>query len=389
MALSSRYAATAGRQRPRTTDVPRVVRGGVEVKGSCTPGFLHASRERLTAVPTSVSAPMGSGPVKRRGRIRPRAGALGCWVVGLVGRGGILGPRGRGWPAWPQPGGACGPPCRGRGPVRRWPEPAPGRPHHPAPPAGSRHHGLAAPGWRRPRLGRSRPATPGPACPPSRWLAPGRGGRSGPSAGLRPAARGPARPPASRCHWSGADRAAAGPPRWAAADVGDRAASRRVGWSGGALVGLERSAGTSMGPPYRRCQASGTTTLFAELWLGKAHHALAIRRSVVAAGGLGSKLCLRMKIDGRPPVILTTPRGRRVPTTMNSMPMDSSRSLESCVAGLGQSAELADGQGRKHHRERDDPGDGLEDRRQDRAGEQQPPQCVGGDADRVDPDQGL
>ena len=27
---------------------------------------------------------------------------------------------------------------------------------------------------------------------------------------------------------------------------------------------------------------------------------------VVAAGGLGSKLCLRMKIDGRPPVILTT-----------------------------------------------------------------------------------
>jgi len=74
----------------------------------------------------------------------------------------------------------------------------------------------------------------------------------------------------------------------------------------GALVGLERSAGTSMGPSYRRCQASGTTTLFAELWLGKAHHALAIRRSVVAAGGLGSKLCLRMKIDGRPPVILTT-----------------------------------------------------------------------------------
>jgi hypothetical protein len=47
-------------------------------------------------------------------------------------------------------------------------------------------------------------------------------------------------------------------------------------------------------------------TLLAELWLGKAHHALAIRRSVVAAGGLGSKLCLRMKIDGRPPVILTT-----------------------------------------------------------------------------------
>jgi hypothetical protein len=46
--------------------------------------------------------------------------------------------------------------------------------------------------------------------------------------------------------------------------------------------------------------------LVAELWLGKAHHALAIRRSVVAAGGLGSKLCLRRKIDGRPPVILTT-----------------------------------------------------------------------------------
>jgi hypothetical protein len=94
-----------------------------------------------------------------------------------------------GWPAWPQPGGACGPPCRGRGPVRRWPEPAPGRPHHPAPPAGSRRRGLAAPGWRRPRLGRSRPATPCPACPPSRWLAPGRGGQSGPSAGLRPAPR--------------------------------------------------------------------------------------------------------------------------------------------------------------------------------------------------------
>jgi hypothetical protein len=121
-----------------------------------------------------------------------------------------------------------------------------------------------------------------------------------------PAARGPARPPASRCHWSGADRAAAGPPRWAVADVGDRAALRRVGWSGEALVGLEWSAGTSMGPPYQRCQASGTTTLFAELWLGKAHHALAIRRSVVAADGLGSKLCLPMKIDGRPPVILTT-----------------------------------------------------------------------------------
>jgi hypothetical protein len=45
--------------------------------------------------------------------------------------------------------------------------------------------------------------------------------------------------------------------------------------------------------------------LFAELWLVKAHHTLAIRRSVVAAGGLGSKLCLRMKPDGRPPVILT------------------------------------------------------------------------------------
>jgi hypothetical protein len=61
----------------------------------------------------------------------------------------------------------------------------------------------------------------------------------------------------------------------------------------------------------------------------------------------------------------------------------------SVCGGLGQSAELADGQGREHRRERDDPGDGLEDRRQDRAGEQQPPQRVGGDGDRVDLDEGL
>ena len=57
--------------------------------------------------------------------------------------------------------------------------------------------------------------------------------------------------------------------------------------------------------PHRPAQPD-PTTLLAELWLVKPHHALAIRRSVVAAGGLGSKLCLRMKIDGRPPVILTT-----------------------------------------------------------------------------------
>jgi hypothetical protein len=98
---------------------------------------------------------------------------------GHLGGGGLRGP---------SPG-SMRPPCRGRGPVRRWPEPAPGRPHHLAPPAGSRRRGLAAPGWRRPRLGRSRPATPGPACPPSGWLAPGRGGRSRPSGGLRPAPR--------------------------------------------------------------------------------------------------------------------------------------------------------------------------------------------------------
>jgi hypothetical protein len=52
-----------------------------------------------------------------------------------------------------------------------------------------RQQGRGVAVWRRPRLGRSRPATPGPACPPSRWLAPGRGGQSGPSAGLRPAPR--------------------------------------------------------------------------------------------------------------------------------------------------------------------------------------------------------
>ena len=50
----------------------------------------------------------------------------------------------------------------------------------------------------------------------------------------------------------------------------------------------------------------------------------------------------------------------------------------------GRSAELAGGQGRKHHREGDDPRGGLEDRRQHWAGEQQPAQSVGGDADRVD-----
>jgi hypothetical protein len=50
--------------------------------------------------------------------------------------------------------------------------------------------------------------------------------------------------------------------------------------------------------------------LFAELWLVNAHHALAIRRSVVTADGLGSKLCLRIKLDGRPPVILTTLEAR-------------------------------------------------------------------------------
>jgi hypothetical protein len=99
---------------------------------------------------------------------------------GRVGGGGLRGP---------SPGEHAGHRVGAEGLFGRWPEPASGRPHHPAPPAGSRRRGLAAPGWRWPRLARSRPATPGPACPPSRWLAPGRGGQSGPSAGLRPAPR--------------------------------------------------------------------------------------------------------------------------------------------------------------------------------------------------------
>jgi hypothetical protein len=209
---------------------------------------------------------------------------------GRVGGGGLRGP---------SPG-ACRPPCRGRGPVRRWLEPAPGRPHDPAPRAGSRRRGLAAPGWRRPRLGRSRPATPGPACPPSRWLAPGRGGRFGPSAGLRPAAedqRGHQPADATGLQPIGQRRGRPGgpPPTWRPG----RLAEGGMEWWG---AGRPRAVCRHVhGPSYRRCLASGTTTLFAELWLGKAHHALAIRRLVVAAGGLGSKFCQRMKIDGRPP----------------------------------------------------------------------------------------
>ena len=60
------------------------------------------------------------------------------------------------------------------------------------------------------------------------------------------------------------------------------------------------------------------------------------------------------------------------PWPASPSPWGHSPSLERCVEGSGQSAELADGQERKHHREPDDPGDGLEDRAQDRAGEQQP-----------------
>ena len=48
---------------------------------------------------------------------------------------------------------------------------------------------------------------------------------------------------------------------------GDRTAS---GCTGRALVGLERSAGRSMGPPYRRHLPPGTTTLFAGFWVVKA-----------------------------------------------------------------------------------------------------------------------
>jgi hypothetical protein len=100
----------------------------------------------------------------------------------------ILGPRGWGWPAWPQPGGACGPPCRGRGPGRRWPSQR--RVGHTI---RRRQQGRGVAVWRRLAGGGlgsvEVDSHPGPACPPSRWLAPGRGGQSGPSAGLRPAPR--------------------------------------------------------------------------------------------------------------------------------------------------------------------------------------------------------
>ena len=83
---------------------------------------------------------------------------------------------------------------------------------------------------------------------------PGRAARGRrPPGSARPA---PPRPPAIRRRWSAADRAAAGPPRLAAADCGDRTASRRVGWIGGALVGVDRSVGRSMAPPNPGTAAS-------------------------------------------------------------------------------------------------------------------------------------
>jgi hypothetical protein len=51
---------------------------------------------------------------------------------------------------------------------------------------------------------------------------------------------------------------------------GDRTASRRLGWTGRALVDLDRSAGTSIGPPSREQLMPGTRTFGAWFWLVKA-----------------------------------------------------------------------------------------------------------------------
>jgi hypothetical protein len=82
---------------------------------------------------------------------------------------------------------------------------------------------------------------------------------------------------------------------------GDRTASRRVGWIGGALVGVDRSAGRSMAPPNRGYLEPGRTTLFAEMWVVKAQNAA---RNQPPAGQrsrdrLSNQLRLRVKIGGR------------------------------------------------------------------------------------------
>jgi hypothetical protein len=75
-----------------------------------------------------------------------------------------------------------------------------------------------------------------------------------------------------------------------------------VGCSGGALVDLERSAGRSMSPPYRRYLPPGTTTLFAGFWVVKAQ--ITPRHQPAAAkhrrGSLSSKPHLSVEAVASP-----------------------------------------------------------------------------------------
>src|SRR5215216_5886675 len=88
---------------------------------------------------------------------------------------------------------------------------------------------------------------------------------------------------------------------------GDRTASRRLGSTGRALVGLERSAGTSMAPPYRRYLPSGTTTLLAGFRVVKAQNRPCDQPAAASHchGSLSSKPHLCVEGGGQPLVILT------------------------------------------------------------------------------------